>query len=556
MPTSMPHSGVQYNRKVVGQLDMLLTNIPEVELTVGKVGRVESALDPAPVSMFENVINYKSEYILNERGQRMRFKTDGRDRFLTLAGDTLDNASALEQGIEKSDLIPDARGLYFRNWRSHIQSPDDIWNEIVQVVRIPGVTSAPKLQPIETRLVMLQTGMRAPMGIKVYGPDLKTIENFGMQLEGILKEVPSVKAEAAFADRVIGKPYLHLNINREAISRYGLNVADVQQTIETAIGGMTLTTTVEGRERFPVRVRYPRELRQDPESLGKILVPTPVGTQIPLAQLVDFGYLQGPQMIKSEETFLVSYVLFDKREGFAEVDVVNDAQAAIQERIASGDLVVPPGVSYKFSGNYENQLRAEKRLSLIVPLVLAIIFLILYFQFRSVTTALMIFSGVAMAFSGGFLMLWLYGQSWFVDFSLFGTNLRELFQMGTVNLSVAVWVGFIALFGLATDDGVVMGTYLDQSFKRNTTRSLKEVRAAVVEAGQRRIKPAIMTSATTIIALLPVLTSTGRGSDIMVPMAIPAFGGMLVASITYFIVPVLYSMREERKLKLKDNEQK
>lgn len=556
MPTSMPHSGVQYNRKVVGQLDMLLTNIPEVALTVGKVGRVESALDPAPVSMYENVINYKSEYILNERGQRMRFKTDGRDRFLTLAGDTLDNESALEQGIEKSDLIPDARGLYFRNWRSHIQSPDDIWDEIVKVVKIPGVTSAPKLQPIETRLVMLQTGMRAPMGIKVYGPDLKTIESFGMQLEGILKEVPSVKAEAAFADRVIGKPYLHLNINREAISRYGLNVADVQQTIETAIGGMTLTTTVEGRERFPVRVRYPRELRQDPESLGKILVPTPVGTQIPLAQLVDFDYLQGPQMIKSEETFLVSYVLFDKREGYAEVDVVNDAQAAIQERIASGDLVVPPGVSYKFSGNYENQVRAEKRLSLIVPLVLVIIFLILYFQFRSVTTALMIFTGVAMAFSGGFIMLWLYGQTWFVDFSLFGTNMRDLFQMGTVNLSVAVWVGFIALFGLATDDGVVMGTYLDQSFKRNTTRSVKEVRAAVVEAGQRRIKPAIMTSATTIIALLPVLTSTGRGSDIMVPMAIPAFGGMLVASITYFIVPVLYSMREERKLKLKDDEQK
>ncbi|GAO30383.1 efflux RND transporter permease subunit [Geofilum rubicundum] len=261
-------------------------------------------------------------------------------------------------------------------------------------------------------------------------------------------------------------------------------------------------------------------------------------------------------MIKSEETFLVSYVLFDKRDGYAEVDVVNDAQQAIQDRISSGDLIVPAGVSYKFSGSYENQVRAEKRLSIIVPLVLMIIFLILYFQFRSVTTALMIFTGVAMAFSGGFIMLWLYGQTWFVDFSLFGTHMRDLFQMGTVNLSVAVWVGFIALFGLATDDGVVMGTYLDQSFKRNATTNLKEVRAAVVEAGQRRIKPAIMTSATTIIALLPVLTSTGRGSDIMVPMAIPAFGGMLVASITYFIVPVLYSMREERKLKLKDNEQK
>lgn len=556
MPTSMPHSGVEYNRKVVGQLDMLLTNIPEVALTVGKVGRVESALDPAPVSMYENVINYKSEYILNERGHRMRFKTDGQDRFLTVAGDTLDNETALEQGLGRSDLIPDSRGLYYRNWRSHIQSPDDIWNEIVKVIKIPGVTSAPKLQPIETRLVMLQTGMRAPMGIKVYGPDLKTIESFGMQLEGILKEVPSVKAEAAFADRVIGKPYLHLNINREAISRYGLNVEDVQQTIETAIGGMAITSTVEGRERFPVRVRYPRELREDPESLGKILVPTPVGAQIPLAQLVDFEYLQGPQMIKSEETFLVSYVLFDKRDGYAEVDVVNDAQQAIQDRIVSGELVVPAGVSYKFSGSYENQVRAEKRLSIIVPLVLVIIFLILYFQFRSVTTALMIFTGVAMAFSGGFIMLWLYGQTWFVDFSLFGTNMRDLFQMGTVNLSVAVWVGFIALFGLATDDGVVMGTYLDQSFKRNITSNLKEVRAAVVEAGQRRIKPAIMTSATTIIALLPVLTSTGRGSDIMVPMAIPAFGGMLVASITYFIVPVLYSMREERKLKLKDDEQK
>src|SRR5690554_1541112 len=556
MPTSMPHSGVEYNRKVVGQLDMLISNIPEVDLTVGKMGRVESALDPAPISMYENIINYKPEYALDHKGHRARFKVDGKRRFILTSGDSLTHEEALERRITSKDLIQDDKGSYFRNWRDHIRSSNDIWDEIVSVARIPGVTSAPKLQPIETRLVMLQTGMRAPMGIKVYGPDLKTIESFGMQLEGILKEVPSVKAEAAFADRVIGKPYLHLNINREAISRYGLNVADVQQTIETAIGGMTLTTTVEGRERFPVRVRYPRELRQEPESLGKILVPTPVGTQIPLAQLVDFDYLQGPQMIKSEETFLVSYVLFDKREGFAEVDVVNDAQAAIQERIASGDLVVPPGVSYKFSGNYENQLRAEKRLSLIVPLVLAIIFLILYFQFRSVTTALMIFSGVAMAFSGGFLLLWLYGQSWFVDFSLFGTNLRELFQMGTVNLSVAVWVGFIALFGLATDDGVVMGTYLDQSFKRNTTRSLKEVRAAVVEAGQRRIKPAIMTSATTIIALLPVLTSTGRGSDIMVPMAIPAFGGMLVASITYFIVPVLYSMREERKLKLKDNEQK
>lgn len=549
MPTSMPHSGVEYNTKVVAQLDMLVTSIPEVELTVGKLGRVESALDPAPISMFENVINYKPEYLLNERGHRVRYKTDREDRFITTSGDTLSNEEALEQKITRDQLIPDNRGNYFRNWRPHIQSPDDIWDEIVKVTRIPGVTSAPKLQPIETRLVMLQTGMRAPMGIKVYGPDLNTIEQFGIKLEGILKEVPSVKSEAAFADRIVGKPYIHLNIDRDEIARFGLNVEDIQRTIETAVGGMKITSTVEGRERFPVRVRYPRELRDDPEMLKKILIPTPTGAQIPLGQVVKIEYIKGPQAIKSEETFLVGYVLFDKKDGFAEVDVVHDARQAIQAKIDAGELVVPAGTSYKFSGSYENQVRAEKRLSIIVPLVLIIVFLILYFQFKSVATSLMIFTGIAMAFSGGFIMIWLYGQNWFAEFSVFGTNMRDLFQMGTVNLSVAVWVGFIALFGLATDDGVVMGTYLDQSFARNKTNDLKGVHAAVMEAGQRRIKPAVMTSATTIIALLPILTSTGRGSDIMIPMAIPAFGGMVVAAITYFIVPTLYSLREEWKLK-------
>jgi Cu(I)/Ag(I) efflux system membrane protein CusA/SilA len=547
MPTSMPHSGMEYNRKVVGQLDMLLTNIPEVDLTVGKLGRVESALDPAPISMYENIINYKPEYMLNQKGHRVRFKVDKHNRFILASGDSLSNEEAI--GVTVDELLPDKNGAYFRNWRPSIQSPDDIWQEIIKVTKIPGVTSAPKLQPIETRLVMLQTGMRAPMGIKVYGPDLKTIENFGMQLEGILKEVPSVKAEAVFADRIVGKPYLHLNIDRDEISRYGLNVEDVQQVIETAIGGMKITSTVEGRERFPVRVRYPRELRDDPTSLGKILIPTPTGAQIPISQVVHFEYVRGPQAIKSEETFLVGYVLFDKRKGYSEVGVVNDAQAAIEERIDAGDLIVPAGISYKFSGSYENQIRAEKRLSMIVPLVLVIVFLILYFQFKSVTTSFMVFTGIAMAFSGGFIMLWFYGQDWFINFSIFGTSMRELFQMQTINLSVAVWVGFIALFGIATDDGVLMATYLDQSFKRNKTDDLKGLRAAVVEAGQRRIKPAVMTSATTIIALLPILTSTGRGADIMIPMAIPAFGGMFFAAVTYFIVPVLYALREEKKLK-------
>ena len=549
MPTSMPHSGVAYNRKVVGQLDMLLTNIPEVSLTVGKVGRVESALDPAPISMYENVINYRPEYAVNKKGHRQRFKTDKEGRFMLASGDKISNEDALLEGVTSFDLIEDNNGKYFRNWRPHIQSPDDIWNEIIKVTKIPGVTSAPKLQPIETRLVMLQTGMRAPMGIKVYGPDLKTIQDFGIQLEDILKNVPSVKTEAVFADRIVGKPYMHLNINRDQISRYGLTIEDVQQTIETAIGGMKITTTVEGRERFPVRVRYPRELRDDPNTLSNILLPTPTGAQIPLGQVVDIEYVRGPQAIKSEETFLVGYVLFDKRDGYAEVDVVNDAQAAIEDQISAGNLNVPSGISYKFSGSYENQIRAEKRLSIIVPVVLGIVFLILYFQFRSVSTSLMIFTGIAMAFTGGFIMIWLYGQDWFANFELLGANMRDLFQMKTINLSVAVWVGFIALFGIATDDGVLMGTYLDQSFARNKTKTVPQIREAVIEAGLRRIRPAVMTSATTVIALLPILTSTGRGSDIMIPMAIPAFGGMLVAAVTYFIVPVLYCLREERKLR-------
>jgi len=565
MPTSMPHSGVEYNRKVIAQLDMMLTNIPEVDLTVGKAGRAETALDPAPISMYENIINYKSEYVLNEKGRKERFKfiqkidtspnnkNEEETFFITSTNDTLTNQQFLEQGISTSLLIHDEDGKYFRNWRKNIRSPDDIWNEIIKVTKIPGVTSAPKLQPIETRLVMLQTGMRAPMGIKVYGPDLQTIQDFGLKLEDILKNVPSVKAEAVFADRIVGKPYIHLNINRDQIARYGLNIEDVQQTIETAIGGMKITSTVEGRERFPVRVRYPRELRDDPGSLNKILIPTPTGIQIPLSQVVDIEYLQGAQAIKSEETFLVGYVLFDKKDGYSEVTVVDDAQKAISEQIKNNAFSVPAGVSYKFSGSYENQVRAEKRFSIIVPLVLGIVFLILYFQFRSVTTSLMVFTGIAMAFSGGFILLWLYGQDWFMNFEIFDTNMRTLFQMKTINLSVAVWVGFIALFGIATDDGVLMGTYLDQSFERNPTMTKKGIRAAVVEAGQRRIKPAVMTSATTIIALLPILTSTGRGSDIMIPMAIPSFGGMLFAVITYFIVPTLYSLHEEWKVKRGNN---
>ncbi len=328
-----------------------------------------------------------------------------------------------------------------------------------------------------------------------------------------------------------------------------MNIEDVQQTIETAIGGMQVTSTVEGRNRFPVRVRYPRELRDNPDQLQKVPYFTPTGVQVPLGELVDIEYVRGPQMIKSENTFLVGYVLLDKKEGYAEVDVVEEAQRFIQNKIEKGELNVPSGISFKFSGSYENQIRAEKRLSIIVPVVLGIIFLILYFQFRSISLSIMIFTGISIAFCGGFIMMWLWGQSWFMNFSVFDTNIREVFNMGTVNLSVAVWVGFIALFGISTDDQVLMGTYLRDRFSKTKHETIESIRNASIEGGARRIRACAMTTTTTILALFPIFTSTGKGADIMVPMAVPALGGMIIDMTSYFLLPVLYCWREERKLK-------
>ena len=536
MPTTMPHASIGEAMDVLQLQNKFLVSIPEVESVVGKIGRAESPLDPAPISMIETYITYKPEYRSDKDGHRLKFQFDeGSGEFVR---------------DESGELVEDENGRPFRQWRDEIKSPNDIWQKITEAADIPGTTSAPKLQPIAARIVMLQSGMRAPMGMKVKGPDLETIEKVGLQIEGFLKQVPTVEASAVIADRIVGKPYLEIDIDRDAIKRYGLHIRSVQDVIEVAIGGRRITTTVEGRERYPVRVRYARELRDEAESLERILVPTPMGSQIPLEQLADIKYVRGPQVIKSEDTFLLGYVLFDMKPGNAEVDVVEDAQAFLQEKIDSGELVLPAGVSYTFAGNYENQLRSQKTLMVVLPLALGIIFLILYLQFKSAITTSLVFSGIMIAWSGGFMMLWLYGTDWFLDFNLFDTNMRELFQVRTINLSVAVWVGFLALFGIATDDGVVIASYLEDSFRRDRITSIEHAREATVTAGLRRVRPCLMTTATTILALIPVLTSTGRGSDIMVPMAIPSFGGMVIAIITMLVVPVLYCSVMEWKLKL------
>ncbi len=574
MPTTMPHASIGEAMDIMRKQDMAFERIPEIKSAVGKLGRAETALDPAPISMVETVINYKPEFISDKKGRYLLFKcnTEAKDYFRDEVGNpvnALDGEPYFVKGkfarTADGALIPDPDGAPFRLWRppldpelnpgrapwQGIRSPQDIWDEIVKAGNIPGATSAPKLQPIAARIVMLQSGMRAPMGIKIKGPDLETIEKTGLAMEKLLKEVPGVEPNSVFADRIIGKPYLEIEINREKIARYGLLIQDVQDVIEVAVGGKTITRTVEGRERYPVRVRYFRELRDNIESLGDIIIPTPSGQQIPLRELATIRYTPGPQVIKSEDTFLTGYLLFDKKKGIAETDVVENARQFLESKIKSGELVIPAGVSYTFAGNYKNQIRARKTLVVVLPIALFIIFMILYFQFKSFPTTTLVFSGIAVAWSGGFILIWLYGQDWFMNFSIAGVDLRDLFQIHTVNLSVAVWVGFLALFGIATDDGVVIGTYLSDIFRSKKRESVAEIRDAVLEAGKHRIRPALITTATTILALLPVLTSTGRGSDIMIPMAIPSFGGMLIEVMTMLIVPVLYCAIKEFELRRK-----
>ena len=535
MPTVSPHASIDEATETLRQLDAAIAAIPEVAQVVGKIGRVESPLDPAPISMVETVVNYISEYKSDDKGRVLRFKSDEQGDFIY---------------DDHGRLIEDSSGIPFRQWRPQIKSPDDIWQEIDRVTRMPGVTGAPKLQPIETRLVMLRTGMRAPMGLKIKGPDLETIQDFGLQIERLMRsgEVLGLATATVNADRIVGKPYLEIVPNRSAASRYGLNISDIHEAIQAAIGGKMTGSTIEGRERYMIQVRYARERRDDIASLGRILVTSKEGAQVPLEQLAELRYLRGPQIIKAEDTFLTGYVTFGAAPGFAEVDVVESVKQHLLAKEASGELRRPPGLRYDFAGNYEAALDFNRTLLFMLPICLGAIFMLLYFNSRSVINTGIIFSGVAVAWAGGFLMLWLYGQPGFLDFELFGHHVGHLFNVGTINLSTAVWVGFLALFGIATDDGVVVSTYLRQKFAELKPTTLEAVRAATLEAGLRRVRPCLMTTATTLLALLPVITSTGRGSDLMVPMAIPIFGGMFIELMTMFIVPTLYCLWQERAL--------
>lgn len=497
MPSLLPQAGLGPAVEVNAKQDMAIATVPEVESVVGKLGRAESALDPAPIGMMESIIILKPESQWRRVPQRRWFSN--------------------WPGWAKAPLAwlaPEERTI----------TKNEILTELQEKTAIPGVLPT-FLQPIQTRLVMLQTGFRAMMGVKIYGADLKQIERIGLQIESLLKEVPG--ATDVVADRIVGKPYLEFHIDRDRIARYGVNIRDVQDVIEIAIGGMNIMESVEGRERYPIRVRYLREFREDIPELEKILVPTSSGAQIPLAQVVTIKSVLGAQEIKGERGLLTGYVTMNTRDR-DEVSVVEDAERLLQAALKDGRLTLPAGYYWEWSGQFENQVRATKRMQIVVPVCLAIMFLMLYLGFRRWWVAPAIYFGILVSAAGGFIMLAIWGA----------------------NLSIAVWVGFLVLFGVVDDDGVVISTYLEDLFDQRTFKSIAEIRETVVEAGLKRIRPCLMTLSTTVFGLMPIFWTSGRGSDVMQPMAIPSVGGMMVSLlVTIFISPTIFCAVEEWKWK-------
>lgn len=497
MPSLLPQAGLESVLAVSARQDMAIASVPEVESVVGKLGRAESALDPAPISMMESII------ILKPESQWRHIKVK---RWFSGWPSWLKMPLALV-------------------WPEHRQiTKNEILTELQEKTAILGVLPT-FLQPIQTRLVMLQTGFRAMMGVKIYGSNLKEIERLGLEIEQLLQNVPG--ATDIVADRIVGKPYLEFEIDRDKIARYGVNIRDAQDIIEIAIGGMNIMESVEGRERYPIRIRYLREFREDIPELEKILIPSSTGAQIPLIQILKIKSVLGPQEIKGERGLLVGYVTMNTRDR-DEVSVVEDAERLLQAAVREGRLKIPAGYYWEWSGQFENQVRATKRMSILIPVCLLIMFVMLYLGFRRWWIAPIIFFGILVSASGGFILLALWGA----------------------NLSIAVWVGFLVLFGVVDDDGVIISTYLEDIFDQATFHSVQDIREAVLQAGLKRIRPCLMTISTTIFGLMPIFWATGRGSDVMQPMAIPSVGGVIVSLfVTIFIAPCLFCAVEEWKWK-------
>jgi Cu(I)/Ag(I) efflux system membrane protein CusA/SilA len=475
MPTLYPAGSFSQGMEVLQTQDALIRQIPEVENVLGKIGRAESALDPAPGVMIETYVMLKAE----------------------------------------------------AKWREGV-TMDGIWTQINAVATLPGITPASPLQPIEGRVVMLQSGIKAPMAIRVYGDSLDGLAEAARDVADRLREIPHVNAATVNPDIVLGVPYVEFEVDREAAARFGMTAMAVNQIIETALGGMNLTQTVEGRERYPIRIRYQRDLRERIDDLPRLPVVTETGEVVPLEVLAAMKTTWGPGMISSEDARLVAHIAFAPSGMAGDLETVAAVESQLRQAQADGTLELPAGYALLPVGSFQNQIEANRRLMVIIPIVILVDLLIIYLNFRNLPLALIIFSQIPIAIFGGMIGLGLYG----------------------VEMNTAVWVGLIALIGIAEDDGVVIATYMQQLFNRRPMRTIEDIRNATVEAGRRRIRPSLMTACTTFAALIPIMMATGRGADVARAMALPVFFGMFIELVSLFVVPVLYCGYMEMRLNL------
>ena len=485
MPVMLPSVALTDALKVMQKQDMIIKSFPEIDMVVGKLGRAETPTDPAPVEMFETVVALKPKD--EWRKKKIEYK------FLTYTPSFLHPVFHW--------ILPDERTITKQ--------------ELIQELGVANIWT----QPIINRIDMLATGIRTSVGVKVFGPDLNVIQQLAIDVEKALHDVPGVAD--LYAERVTGKPYMEYKIKREEIARYGVNIRDVQDIIETAIGGENITTTIEGRERYPVRVRYFRELRDNFDALKRIYVSSSTGALIPLTQVADVRYVMGPAMISSENALLRAYVLMNVRG--------RDPMGFVEEafRVVAQKAMLPHGYFVQWSGQFENQVRARKRLQILVPLSMFVGFILIFVAFKSIPqTMFILFAGIPTAIAGGVWLQYLFGY----------------------NFSVAVWVGFISIFGIVDDDSVLITTYINDLFGKRKMKSIRDIRETILMAGTRRIRPCMMTAATTFIGLIPILWSTGAGAEVAKPMAIPSIGGMAMALVSVFIIPCLNAWHKEHKL--------
>jgi len=489
MPITMPGISVTEAGRILQVRNELLMRIPEVERVFGKVGRAETPTDSAPFSMVETVVVLKPE---SEWRRKPRWYSDWAPEWL--------------------------QGILRRAWRDRITLDELVYGPggLNETVQMPGMSNIWTM-PIKNRIDMLTTGVRSPVGIKVLGDDLKQIEELGAHLEGVLSGVPGTRS--VFAERTTGGYFLDFDLRREALARYGLTVDDVNEVVMSGVGGENLTVTVEGRERYPVNVRYARELRDDLPTLERVLVDTPSGAQVPLAQLADLRIRTGPGMIRNENGRLAGYVYVD----VAGRDIggyVEDAKRAVSEKVE-----LPPGYELIWSGQYEHMARVKERLKLVVPITLFVIFLLLYFNTGSVVKTFIILLAVPFSAVGAVWLLYL------LDY----------------NMSIAVWVGLIALLGVDAETGVFMLLYLDLAYKeareKGLLRSWHELREAIVHGAVKRLRPKLMTVACMFFALLPIMWSLGAGADVMKRIAAPMVGGILTSFLMELVVyPPIYAI--------------